>query len=192
MVNTMTDPLQHRDFLREFYLAGGEAFLGEIDPEHVDQVIEDLIHLKRTADAITLVIQSPGGDTAAGFGLAQFIEQELRTNITARVWGQCSSAATYPLLCCKKRIAHPEAIFVLHRQTAGIEFRYDLNFKKRLKEWDRDNQQIHRRQVDFYHRKLDLTRKEVEEILLQGMGVDDALSVKQARKIGLITDVSKL
>lgn len=188
----MTEVAQTRDALREFYLGRGEVFLGEIDPEHVDQVIEDLVRLKKIKDDITLVISSPGGYTTAGFRLAQFIEQELSTELTARVWGQCSSASTYALLCCKKRIAHPQATFVLHRQTAGIELQYNLDFKQRLKEWERENIQTHRQQIEFYSRKLNLSKKAVEKILLRGMGFDAELSVKQARKLGLITTIAKV
>ncbi len=188
----MTDSIQNGNELRDFYLARGEAFLGEIRADHVDQVIGDLVRLRNSGEEITLAISSPGGETTAGFRLAEFIEQELRARITARVWGQCSSAATYTLLCCEKRIAHPQATFVLHRQTSGIETEYDLYFKKRIREWERENAQTHRQQVDFYSRKLNLSKKKVEKILLRGLGVDAALSVKQARKIGLITAVSKL
>lgn len=187
----MTDEAQNRDALREFYLARGEAFLGEIDHDHVDRVIEDLIRLRKDKEDITLAISSPGGVTTAGFKLAQFIEQELLANVTARVWGQCSSAATYTLLCCKKRIAHPQALFVLHRQTAGIEFQYDLNFKKRTKEWIRDNAKTHRQQVGFYSRKLQLPKKDIEKILLKGMGVDAELSAKEALRLGLITSITE-
>lgn len=182
---------QERDVLREYYRDRGEAFLGEVDSAHIEQVIADLVLLSQRQEEVTLVISSPGGVTEAGFRLAQFIEQEFKTPLTARVWGQCSSAATYVLLCCKKRIAHPQSTFVLHRQTASIELDYTDDFKHRVKEWLSDNKATHHQQLIFYSRTLRLKKKEVEKLLLRGMGIDAALSAVQALKLGLITDITQ-
>jgi ATP-dependent protease ClpP protease subunit len=182
---------EEREVLRRFYLDRGEVFLGPVDPGHVNEVILDLIACAAKYREVKLVISSPGGDTDPGFRLAQFIEQELRMPVDARVWGQCSSAATYPLLVCRKRIAHPQATFVLHRQTSGIQLEYNLDFQRKVKEWERDNAKTHERQVQFYTRRLNLKAKEVEEELLRGTGIDAEIPVKKALRIGLITGVSK-
>lgn len=181
---------EERDVLRKYYLNRGEVFLGPVDHDHANQVIMDLIASAAEKEAISLVIASPGGDTQAGFRLAQFIEQELSVPVYARVWGACSSAATYPLLCCLERVAHPESTFVLHRQTAGIELEYNLTFQNKVREWERDNAKTHERQVQFYARKLKLSQKKVEKELLRGTGIDAEISVKKAIVIGLITRVS--
>jgi ATP-dependent protease ClpP protease subunit len=186
----MFDSIETRTALRSFYKARGEAYLGEIDPTHVDEVIGDLTHLRTTQEEIILSISSPGGETMPGFRLAQFIEQELNAPVTARVWGLCASAATYTLLCCAKRIAHPESVFVLHRQTSGIRLEYDLNFKKKIKEWENDNIQTHEQQIKFYCRKLKLPKSRVEKILLKGMGYDSHINATDALKLGLITEIS--
>lgn len=176
--------------LRAMYLARNEAFLSEVDHEHVDQVICDLIKLAHNQTEVTLVISSPGGVTDAGFRLAQFIEQELSVPVIGRVWDQCSSASTYALLCCAKRSAHPQATFVLHRQTSSIEMEYTDDFKKRVDEWVADNAAIHSRQVDFYSRKLQLPQNKVEEILVRGTGVNSQLSATEALEIGLINSIT--
>lgn len=181
-----------RDALRKYYLERGEVFLGPVDHQHANQVMFDLINACNDAERVTLVIASPGGQTDAGFRLAQFIEQELTIPVDARVWGACSSAATYSLLCCDKRIAHPESTFVLHRQTAGIELEYNLDFQKKVREWVKDNAKTHNRQVHFYARKLNLSEDRVEKELLKGTGIDAEIPVKKAKKIGLITGVSQL
>ena len=182
---------EERDYLRAYYLNRQEVFLGPIDHDHVNQVIVDLIKSSADADRAKLVIASPGGQTQAGFRLAQFIEQELSVPVDARVWGVCDSAATYPLLCCQERIAHPEATFVLHRQTAGIELEYNLNFKQKVNEWVKDNAKVHARQVQFYTRKLKLSKDKVEKELLLGTGIDAEIPVARAMRIGLITGVSQ-
>lgn len=184
--------VEERDVLRRFYRDRGQVFLGPIDTEHVNQVIADLIQVSVSAESVQLVIASPGGNTDAGFLLAQFIEQECPVPVDARVWGTCASASTYALLCCRHRVAHPEATFVLHRQTAGIELEYNLDFPKKIKEWKKDNAKTHARQVRFYTRKLKLSKEEVEKELLRGTGIDAEISVKKALRIGLITAVSKL
>jgi ATP-dependent protease ClpP protease subunit len=183
---------EERNTLRTFYLERKQVFLGPIDHDHVNQVIVDLINQSKDVESVQLVIASPGGDTDPGFRLAQFIEQELPVPVDARVWGECSSASTYALLCCRNRVAHPESTFVLHRQTAGIELEYNLDFQKKVREWKKDNAKTHARQVRFYTRKLKLNRKEVEEELLRGTGIDAEISVKKALRIGLITAVSEL
>jgi ATP-dependent protease ClpP protease subunit len=66
----MTVPEEYRDNLRTYYLARGEAFLGEVDTDHVNQLINDLTMLTAKQSSTTLVISSPGGDTNAGFRLA--------------------------------------------------------------------------------------------------------------------------
>ncbi|MEL6803507.1 MAG: ATP-dependent Clp protease proteolytic subunit, partial [Bacteroidota bacterium] len=166
-----------------------EAFLGPVDYDHVKQVITDLMQLSQSQEELTLVIQSQGGVTDAGFGLAQFIEQELEGRVTARVWGECSSAATYPLLCCDRRIAHPQATFVLHRQTTGLEIEYTDDFEEKLAQWRRQNEATHQRQIDFYAQKLGLKPKQVEEILQKGMGIDADMTAKQAKELGIITKI---
>ncbi len=183
---------EDRDSLRAYYLERNEVFLGEIDGAHANQVTIDLIKASGGAKRVQLVIASPGGDTDAGFRLAQFIEQELPVPVDARVWGQCSSAATYTLLTCRRRIAHPQATFVLHRQTSGIEMLYNLDFKKRMREWVKNNAKTHDQQVNFYSRKLKLSKKAVEKILLRGSGIDPEIPVKKALRLGLITGVSEL
>ncbi len=181
---------KERNELRDYYLSRGEVFLGPIDHDHVNQVMLDLIKLAKTQpESILLVISSPGGGTNAGFRLAQFIEQEIIVPVDARVWGSCSSAATYPLLCCRNRLAHPETKFVIHRQTSGLELEYDQIFQKKIKEWIRGNAKIHKQQVRFYTRKLNISKKQVEKELLRGTGIDAEFSVKKALRIGLITEI---
>jgi ATP-dependent protease ClpP protease subunit len=167
-----------RDALRTFYLQRKQVFLGPIDHDHVNQVIVDLINQSTGVESVQLVIASPGGETGPGFRLAQFIEQESPVPVDARVWGECSSAATYALLCCRHRIAHPESTFVLHRQTAGIQIEYNLDYPKKVREWKKDNAKTHNRQVRFYTRKLKLSRKQVEKELLRGTGIDNEISVR--------------
>ncbi|MCA9365972.1 ATP-dependent Clp protease proteolytic subunit [Candidatus Kaiserbacteria bacterium] len=178
-----------REALRNYYLGRGEVFLGPIDHDHVNQVILDLIK-HAGANEVKLAISSPGGHTDAGFRLAQFIEQEFPVPVDARVWGACNSAATYALLSCRSRTAHPESTFVLHRQTAGIETEYNLDYERKVDEWKRDNAQLHKRQVAFYTRKLKISKKAVEKELLRGTGIDAEISVKKALRIGLITGIS--
>ena len=175
-----------------FYQERNEVFLGEITREHIHSVINQLVEMKMQGKALTLVISSPGGVTQAGFDLAQFIEQELDSHVTARVWGRCNSAATYALLCCKNRIAHPNAVFVMHRQTTSMEMEYTDGFSKKLEEWRRDNEFIHQRQIDFYSRKMKLSKPRVVKLLNRGMGIDAELSASEAFELGLINEIKKM
>ncbi len=173
-----------------FYRNREEIFLGEINYEHVGDVITRMIEYHLQNKPLKLVICSQGGVTNAGFELAQFIEQELQSEVSARVWGQCSSAATYALLCCKSRMAHPQATFVIHRQTTSLEVEYTDVFKDKIAEWERDCEFTHQRQVDFYSRKLSMASEQVIELLDRGMGLDCSISAAQAKEMGLITEIN--
>ena len=63
---------EHLSKWREFYLKQNQVFLGEVNHEHVDQIITDLIQLSLDGKELVLKISSPGGNTSAGFKLAQF------------------------------------------------------------------------------------------------------------------------
>jgi ATP-dependent protease ClpP protease subunit len=176
--------------LEAFYRNRDEVFLGEITYEHVETVITQLLEHKLQEKPLKLVICSPGGVTNAGFDLAQFIEQELESDVTARVWGRCSSAATYTLLCCRSRVAHPQARFVIHRQTTSLEIEYTDTFKEKIAEWERDNAFTHQQQIDFYSRKLNCEPDKVVKLLDRGMGLDCYISATEALELRLITDIS--
>jgi ATP-dependent protease ClpP protease subunit len=185
---------QELDAMRDFYLYKKTVFLPDIDEGIVGVVISDLARLAADEpDFINLAISSNGGITDDGFTIAQFIEFELGIPVHAQVFGVCDSAATYPLLTCKKRTGNELTTFVLHHQTAGITTPYGADFEKTATGWVEDNKKIHQKQVRFYSQKLGLPAKEAEAIMLRGSaGTNNKLSAQDALNIGLLTEVTKL
>jgi ATP-dependent protease ClpP protease subunit len=180
--------------MRQYYLSRDTVFLPDIDKGVAAQVISDLAHLAiKKPDSIALVISSDGGITNDGFAISQFIEFSLNVPVHAEVIGACYSAATYPLLCCKKRVGNELTTFVLHHQTSGITIKYDADFKKNARGWVKDNEEIHRRQVRFYSQKLGISKKDVRAMMLRGSAATNyKLSAKAALKLGLLTKINAL
>ena len=180
--------------LREFYMKQNTVFLPEIEMGTAGHVIDDLAQIALiNPKHIDMVICSPGGITKGGFAVAEFIEFELGTPVHARVLSKCHSAATYPLLACKKRIANEMASFVLHRQTSSITLEYSSNFNADVDGWKVENITTHNKQLQFYSKKLGLSVKEVKKYLDSGSSrTNNELTADQALKLGLLTEVRKL
>ena len=180
--------------LRNFYMARNCVFLAKIDRESTGEVIADLARVALTnPEHIDLVICSSGGVTDMGFAIAQFIEYELRIPVHARVFGMCHSAATYPLLSCKKRVGNELSTFVIHRQTTSIEIDYSNNCAEVVAGWQAENEATHKRQLRFYSRKLKKSVREVELLLNRGSApTNNELSAKEALELGLLTEVVPL
>lgn len=188
-------PNPELEALREYYLKRKRVLLmDEIDFDSAGVAIAELAQQAMDdPEHIDLVFCSPGGVTDAGFLIAQFIEFELDVPVHGYVLGMCNSAATYPLLCCKKRFGNELTTFVLHRHTSEIQFAYDSNFEHSLDGWRKDNKLVHKRQVRFYSKKLGKPKKEVEKLLVRGTAKTNfRLTAKQALRLGLLTDILPL
>ncbi len=180
--------------VREYCLSQNGVFLPDIEEGVAGQVIADLA--RRALEKpkfIPLVICSAGGLTDAGFAIAQFIEFRLTVPVHAEVFGICNSAATYPLLCCERRVANELVTFVIHRQTSTITLGHSADFKKNVDGWEADNAALHTKQVRFYSRKLGISTEVAEQLIDRGSSVtSNELSAQEALKLGLLTKVRKL
>jgi ATP-dependent protease ClpP protease subunit len=180
--------------LRRFYKEQGSVFLPDIEHGVDEQVISDLADTAtHKPDHINLVINSNGGLTSKGFAIAQFIEFELTIPVHAYVSGVCYSAATYPLLCCKKRTANELSSFIIHRQTTSITIDYGEKFDSELEDWKKESEKLHQKQIWFYAKKLNISPKKTEDLLSFGSkSIDNRITAKEALKIGMPTDIVKM
>lgn len=72
--------------------------------------------LAANPDAVTLFINSPGGDALEGAAL--MAEVERHGAVTVHVHGVAASAATLPMVAAKEVVLHPAAMVMIHEPSA--------------------------------------------------------------------------
>lgn len=111
------------DQLMERFLKTRTILLtGEIDKDSGERVIRQLLLLESiSADAITLMIDSPGGDVDAGFAIFDMI-RFVRPEVKIVGMGLVASAGALVLLAVPKerRFALPNSHYLIHQPLSGI------------------------------------------------------------------------
>lgn len=90
--------------------------VGEIDEEHVSEVIERLGKLSHNSDSVALLIDSDGGSIEEGFRLIDAIHiiQSKNVHVKATVTGRAYSMAAFILCAADERTAYPSARIMTH------------------------------------------------------------------------------
>ncbi len=168
------------------------SIIGEINQSMIADVSARLLHLQMdSSNPINLAINSGGGNGAAAMGLYDMISHIVTAPVHAIVIGRCSSAATFVLLGCKRRLALPHARFVIHSGTAsGIDLKInELSLAKATRLFDELKKNA-KEIVDFYAQNLAITTEEVKRIIDRGdEEFDNEMSAQEAKSIGLITEI---
>ena len=99
--------------LREIYLTG------VIDMDVYQNVVSAIHHLDQTRGNITLIINSKGGEVAAGQGIADSIRLT-KNKVIAHCFGECMSIAMTVLQACDGRISAPSCRFMVHEGSGGV------------------------------------------------------------------------
>ena len=90
----------------------------EVTPKSAQRVVEQLLVLENDDpdEAVTLVINSPGGDVHSGFAIYDML-RFIRPRVRVVCAGLCASIATVILLGAEKkdRLSLPHARFLLHQ-----------------------------------------------------------------------------
>jgi len=76
-------------------------------------------HLDQTRGNITLIINSKGGEVAAGQGIADSIKLT-KNKVIAHCLGECMSIAMTILQACDGRISAPNCRFMVHEVSGGV------------------------------------------------------------------------
>lgn len=96
---------------------------GEISKESAEQVIKSLLVLdSESAEAITLYIDSPGGDVDAGFAIYDII-RFINSPVTIVGVGLVASAAALVLLAVppERRVALPNSTYLIHQPLTSLK-----------------------------------------------------------------------
>ena len=90
--------------------------VGEIDEEHVSEVIERLGKLSHNSDSVALLIDSDGGSVEEGFRLIDAIRIIQNKGVVVKTVcvGKCYSMAAFILCAGKERSAYPNARMMMH------------------------------------------------------------------------------
>ncbi len=111
------------DALAERFLKTRTILLtGEIDKELVERLIRQLLLLESlSADPITILIDSPGGDVDAGFAIFDMI-RFVKAPVRIVGMGLVASAAALVLLAVPKesRLGLPNSHYLIHQPLSGI------------------------------------------------------------------------
>lgn len=96
--------------------------VGDIDMTSISRAMKGLTILdKMSAEPITLVINSDGGDMVQGFALIDTIHSS-RSHIIGSVMGAASSAAFIILQCCNSREAGKHSVLMTHAGNRETDF----------------------------------------------------------------------
>lgn len=87
--------------------------VGEIFDDNEKDIVLALLEA-RAGSAVTLYIDSSGGNVYAALAIANII-RERRLKATAVVVGECSSSAILVFAACQTRRVSPHSIFLFHR-----------------------------------------------------------------------------
>jgi ATP-dependent Clp protease protease subunit len=169
------------------------VFLGEINAETSRKIAEQLLQLQFEDDKkpIQVLIDSPGGQSRAAFLLCDLILHVLTVPTHGFVLSKCDSAATFVLLSMPVRRCAPHARFVIHSgKLSNISLRLDTMTSKKMKLLAREIAENTDELAKYYCERLDLSAKKVAELVARGdEDFNDSLSAKEAKKIGLITEI---
>ena len=165
---------------------------GEINHLMLLELKDRMMFLRtQSAAPITMMVDSPGGDTLAALNFCDFMEFYLNTHVHGIVTGSCDSAATFLYLYCTKRLCFPHARFVIHSsEMGGVALKTNPASRTHRAQLDKDLDSIHERVTQMYMRKLGIKRELVEEYVLRGEQPFNAgMWAEEAVEIGLVQEI---
>ncbi len=178
---------------------------GEMTKKTLNEATRQLAELEMTPECerIDLLISSGGGDTRAGFGIADFIRHMVSKPVRGIAFDTCGSSAVVVMLACKERLALPYTRFLVHSCTQAVERinPFSLEYKKNLEEIQEELSRVHDRWLNYHVEHLtpsdwDTTtsRREKEEFVLREFIRGDSrfeglLTAEEALEVGIISRI---
>ena len=161
---------------------GAYMLFSAIDEESAQDLCEFLIkanYVFPADQALTLLINSPGGVVYDAFGIIDLIECSKLEIQTVAIGAVASMAALIFTAGTKgKRIMSRNSYIMTHQFSQGVEARYHEFVAQRSHE-----DELHQRFVEHFVRHTKMSEKQVNDILL---GTSDKwISAKEALKYGL-------
>ena len=133
-------------------------------------------------DAITVRINSGGGDVFAATTIGNMLEQN-GAEITAKIDGLCASAATIVACHCNKVVAASDATYMIHPVRMGI---FDYTDAETLKKCIEAMETIRENIVTLYAKKTGRDKEEVAAL----MDETSWWTASQAKENGFIDELT--
>jgi len=176
-------PQKPEEMMSERFLKTRTILLtGEVDKDLSEKVIRHLLLLESiSADPITILIDSPGGDVYAGFSIFDMI-RFIKAPVHIVGMGLVASAAALILLAVPKERRHglPNSSYLIHQPLSGI--------------------QGVATEIEIHARELEKTKERLNEIIAEATGQsmervsrdtdrDYWMNAKEASAYGLIENI---
>jgi len=176
-------PQKPEEMMSERFLKTRTILLtGEVDKDLSEKVIRHLLLLESiSADPITILIDSPGGDVYAGFSIFDMI-RFIKAPVHIVGMGLVASAAALILLAVPKERRHglPNSSYLIHQPLSGI--------------------QGVATEIEIHARELEKTKERLNEIIAEATGQsmervsrdtdrDYWMNAKEASTYGLIENI---
>lgn len=162
---------------------------GEVNLNTYQNIVSAIRHLDKTKGNITFVINSSGGEAAAGFAIADAIKLT-KSKVIAVCLGECMSIAMTILQSCDSRMSAPNCRFMIHNGSWSVPDLTVSQVRNHIKEIQALNEQIY----DSLTEKSALVKSEVEKMcetetfmsaeLALGYGFIDCILGTEGKKKG--------
>ena len=156
---------------------------GPIEPNMAGTVIAQLLFLESenpNAD-ISLYIQSPGGDVAAGEAILDTM-QYIKSNVSTIAMGMVASMGAVLLAAGEKgkRFSLPNSRIMIHQPSASAEGKI-TDMEIYMKEYQRSKTRLIKQMADFTGKN--------EKTVFDAMERDNYMSATEAKDFGLVDEV---
>jgi ATP-dependent Clp protease protease subunit len=143
--------------------------------------------LDSSEGTITIILNSEGGDVFAGYGIYDLIKS-CRNYVRIYVAGSCMSMATIVLQAADERISLPNAWFMVHIGSFGMEPQHSMNTERWL-EWSKKE---NANTVEIYWEKIKQKKPRFKkQDLIEMLKFDTIMSAKQMLELGLIDSIQE-
>jgi ATP-dependent Clp protease, protease subunit len=177
-------PPRQEDALAERFLKTRTILLsGEIDKESGERFIRQLLLLESlSADPVSVLIDSPGGDVDAGYAIFDMI-RFVSTPVRIIGMGLVASAAALVLLAVPKesRLGLPNSHYLIHQPLSGIRG-VATEIEIAARELEKTRERVNRVIAEETGQSIDRVRKDTDR--------DFWMNAEEAIAYGLISRVA--
>ena len=170
------------------------SFINEdISTSSMTRVCEEILEFVNENDTlpISIAINCGGGSLASSLIFNNFLKTlPADLKINAVVTGYCASAAVVILQSCKRRLALPNSLFLIHNSTFNISVTDDGTGLDKAKIAIKTSQKIRENAIRIELQRTGLTRKEWDLLAHDGdVASGSTLTTETALELNLIDEI---
>jgi ATP-dependent Clp endopeptidase proteolytic subunit ClpP len=174
---------------RTIYIGSVESSISEgesgVEAVMAERAVKGLMLLDQSDGDITIVMNNPGGDWFHGMAIYDAIAN-CRNHVIIKVYGMAMSMGGVILQAADERIMMPNAKFMMHYGTMGMDTTHSKIFEK----WAEENKRINTDMEQIFLEKMkekdpDFKLKKLKEML----DYDTILTAKETVALGLADKV---